>query len=500
MKVAFRVDASVQIGSGHLMRCLTLADGLAQRGVYIRFVSRHMPEYLAKLIVAKGHEWAQLDHAEIAGELDELAHAPWLGCSQAEDARASLKALSDTVWDWLVIDHYALDFRWESKLRPEARNILVIDDIADRRHDCDMLLDQNYYRDMHTRYVDKVPEQCRLLLGPRYGLLREEFRCLRPSIVPRQGRVRRILIFFGGMDADNHTGLAVQSLVEMGLTNIQVDVVIGAQHPKRPEIEAACLRHGFDCHVQTGRMAELMAAADLSIGAGGVAMWERCCLGLPTIAIATAENQWTQIADAAMAGLVYSPDSTHDFAKVMGTHIAALSENTGLRYWLSQTAMQQVDARGVSRVAAGMGVSDIDIRTVNPDDSEKLFLWRNHTTIRQFSRNSAPIEWDDHCRWFAALLNDSNRVLLIGLRGDEAVGVVRFDILDVQAEISIYLVPGIVGYGFELLQSAEAWFAENHPQVNLLHAHVLEDNTRSHKLFLSAGYRVESTQYFKKLR
>jgi UDP-2,4-diacetamido-2,4,6-trideoxy-beta-L-altropyranose hydrolase len=498
MKVAFRVDASVQIGSGHVMRCLTLADGLAQRGADIRFVSRHMPEYLAQLIVAKGYDWAQLDNAEVADKLDELAHASWLGCSQAEDALVSLQALSDTVWDWLVVDHYALDFRWESELRQAARHILVIDDIADRRHDCDMLLDQNYYRDMHARYAGKVPEHCRLLLGLRYVLLREEFRRLRASIVPRQGPVRRILIFFGGLDADNHTGSVMQSLFEMGLTDIQVIVVIGAQHPKRPEIEATCLRHGFDCHVQTGRMAELMAAADLSIGAGGGAMWERCCLGLPTIAIATAENQRMQIADAAMAGLVYSPDSTHDFEKVIGTHLAALSENAGLRYWLSQTAMRQVDARGVSRVIAGMGVSDIDIRRVNPDDSQKLFLWRNHSTIREFSRNSAPIEWEDHCRWFAALLSDPNRVLLIGLRCDEAVGVVRFDFLDAQAEISIYLVPGIVGYGFELLNSAEAWLAENYPQVNLLHAHVLEDNARSHKLFLSAGYRVESTDYFKK--
>ncbi len=498
MKVAFRVDASVQIGSGHLMRCLTLADELVQRGAQIRFVSRHLPEYLANLVLAKGYDLARLDSAEIEAEMDELTHAAWLGFSQVEDAKASLKALSDKVWDWLVVDHYALDYRWESLLRPAARKILAIDDIADRQHDCDSLLDQNYYRDMPTRYAGKVPEHCQMLLGPHYALLRGEFQRLREQLGPRRGPVRQILVFFGGMDADNHTGLVVQSLVEMGLADIQVDVVIGAQHPERPEIEAACLRHGFDCHVQTGRMAELMATADLSVGAGGGAMWERCSLGLPTIAISTAENQRMQIADAAMAGLVYGPDLKHNFAKVIGTHIAALIENACLRYLLSQAALRHVDARGVSRVAAGM--SDIDIRTVNSDDKEKLFLWRNHSTIRKVSRNSAPIEWDDHCRWFASLLSDPNRVLLIGQRGDEAIGVVRFDVLDSQAEISIYLVPGIVGYGFELLNSAESWFVENRRQVNRLNANVLEDNARSHKLFLSAGYRVESTTYFKKLR
>jgi len=497
-KVAFRVDASAQIGTGHFMRCLTLAYELTQRGAQIRFVSRHLPEYLANLLAAKGYELAMLDSAENDADLDELAHAHWLGCSQAQDAKDAIKALSDSVWDWLIVDHYALDSRWESRLRQTAPKILVIDDIADRQHDCDILLDQNYYADMNTRYAGKVPDHCRLLLGPRYALLREEFRQLREQLEPRTGSVHRILVFFGGMDADNYTGRAIQALTDIGVADMQVDVVIGAQHPCREAIEAACLRHHFTCHVQTSRMAELMAAADLSIGAGGGATWERCSLGLPAIAISTAENQRRQVADAAAEGWVYAPDLKHDL--VIGHHISSLIENSCLRQLISRNAMQAVDGRGVLRVVAGMGCSGIVMRTVMADDSESLFGWRNHPAIRAVSRSSGLINWEDHSRWFTSLLSDSNRVLLIGQRDGVPIGVVRFDIQHHQAEVSIYLVPGITGCGRDLLGSAEMWFAKNRLEVNILRADVLGGNERSHQLFLSSGYEVESTSYFKKLQ
>ena len=153
-----------------------------------------------------------------------------------------------------------------------------------------MLLDQNYYADMQTRYVSKVPSHCQLLLGPRYALLREEFRTLREQINVRTGDVKKILVFFGGVDADNYTNLAIQALAELNVTQ-SVDIVIGAQHPNREQIKQACIAHGFICHIQTTRMAELMAEADLAIGAGGSASWERCCLGLPALLLAIADNQ-----------------------------------------------------------------------------------------------------------------------------------------------------------------------------------------------------------------
>lgn len=507
MNIAIRVDASSQIGTGHFMRCLTLADALQQRGAQILFISRYLPGYLQDMLAAKKHDWLLLDneatHDSVAESdaVADLAHASWLGVSQVQDAANSIQALAGQYWDWLIVDHYALDVRWETALRQTAKQILVIDDIADRQHDCDVLLDQNYYTDMNTRYTGNVPMHCRLLLGPRYALLREDFQTLHIQVKPRQGVVQRVLIFFGGMDVDNYTGRAIQALIDIGAQGFHVDIVIGALHPAREAIEAHCLSHNFICHVQTNRMAELMAAADLSIGAGGGATWERCCLGLPTITISVADNQRDQIADAALAGLVYCPDVTSTVDLLLKHHLKALIENSCLRQLISRNGMQKVDGRGTLRVIGNMQCHSVEVRKARQEDSEHLFSWRNHPTTRAVSRNTHLINWKDHQHWFASVLSAPNRLLLIGQRDGESLGVVRFDIQNDQAEVSIYLVPEIKkpGSGSDLLQSAETWLAQNYPQINLLLANVLGANMPSHRLFLAAGYEVESTAYLKRL-
>lgn len=354
--IAFRTDASDQIGTGHFMRCLTLADGLKQRGAQIRFVSRHLPEYLRSMLVAKGHEFALLDCVQNDVPLDELAHAHWLEVSQAQDAADSIRALSDSTWDWLVVDHYALDMRWENALRGTANKIMVIDDIADRQHDCDVLLDQNFYADMQTRYPSKVPFHCALLMGPRYALLRNEFRQLHEQVKPRNGPVKRIMVFFGGVDADNYTGRAIEALSEIAISGLHVDVVIGAPHPFREQIKAACVQHGFICHLQTDKMAELMAAADLAIGAGGSASWERCCLGLPALLVALADNQ-INIAKALdlFGACIYIGTLKTASAPIMRSTIVSLLKTQDQIKVLSKKAFSLADGLGVNRVCQEMG-------------------------------------------------------------------------------------------------------------------------------------------------
>ena len=350
MRIAIRVDASSQIGTGHFMRCLTLADELKQCDALIRFVSRQLPEHLRDILAAKGHEFMLLSSSPSEAISGGLTHAYWLGTSQHADAQDTIRVLSDQAWDWLVVDHYALDARWESALRQTTKNILVIDDIADRQHDCNVLLDQNFYADMDTRYTDRVPVHCQLLLGPRYALLRDEFRQLREQVKPRSGPVRRILIFFGGVDAENYTGRAIEALASISIRDLHVDVVIGAQHPSREQIELACAKHGFVCHVQTSRMAELMAAADLAIGAAGVASWERCCLGLPCIVGAVAQNQIQAANDLSVLGAVKFIGITQDIT------VQKLREKIKQVYysdWIKKASLcgiELVDAQGVTRV------------------------------------------------------------------------------------------------------------------------------------------------------
>lgn len=338
--IAFRTDASSRIGTGHFMRCLTLAEELKKQDARIRFLSRNLPTHLSDMLRIKGVEYVSLEAGEADGSIDELAHAGWLGVSQAQDSQTAIKALSDQVWDWLVVDHYALDARWEKALRPSVKNIMVIDDLADRQHDCDVLLDQNYYADMQTRYKGKVPTDCQLLLGPSYALLREEFRALREQVKVRNGEVKKVLVFFGGFDADNYTFKAIEVLAEVN-AELQVDVVIGAQHPFKELIENACARYGYVCHVQTSRMAELMLEADLAIGAGGSAIWERCALALPSIVIVVAKNQNNAVKDLDAMGVLVSLGSARDVTKLhLIESIKRLLSDNPLRISLSNASLE----------------------------------------------------------------------------------------------------------------------------------------------------------------
>lgn len=483
------------------MRCLTLADALKRQGASIRFISRNLPSHLGEMLKAKSMDFVALPN-EIAGEVgSNLAHSQWLGASQAQDAQATIQALSDKQWDWIIVDHYALDARWESAVRACTKKILAIDDIADRIHDCDALLDQNFYADMYTRYDGKVPAHCVKLLGPRYALLRDEFRQLRAQVKPRTGAVKNILVFFGGVDADNYTGLALEALTTLTYKKLKVDVVIGAQHPCREQIQQTCNAQGYECHVQTNRMAELMADADLAIGAGGTATWERCCLGLPALSLCVAENQRKQITDAAEVGLLYAISSEESVVDAICRHTKTLLENPALLKLISRTQKNTVDGNGAARIASTMGVSGVEIRRANEQDSKNLFEWRNHPAIRAVSRNDSLIAWEDHHRWFASVMANPDRVLLIGSIDDQPIGVVRFDKECDEAEISIYLVPdgGFTGQGRNLLLGAEQWLKNNRSDIKNIRAGVLGENVASKNLFLGANYRVNTTYYQKEI-
>jgi UDP-2,4-diacetamido-2,4,6-trideoxy-beta-L-altropyranose hydrolase len=500
MRIAFRTDTSSQIGTGHFMRCLTLADELKRQGVQIRFISRNLPAHLSDMLYAKGMEYVPLSIDVAQEPVDDLAHSNWLGTSQAKDAQETIQTLADHLWDWVVVDHYALDARWESAVRACTKQLIVIDDLADRLHDCDVLLDQNFYADMQTRYSGKVPVHCQLLLGPRYALLREEFRKLREQIKPHTGEVKRILVFFGGVDAGNYTSHAIKALVAMN-SALDVDVVIGEQHPYREQIQNDCIAHGYVCHVQTTRMAELLADVDLAIGAGGTVMWERSCLGLPVISLCVAENQRKQIADAAEAGLLFAPTSGKNVVNTIRHHTKVLLENPALLKLISNAAMKAVDGKGVTRIVSAMAIHGIVIRQATEYDSQHLFEWRNHPTIRAVSKNSAPIAWEDHQRWLGAVMDDKDCELLIGISANQPVGVVRFDKKGDVAEVSIYLVPGgrFVGQGRNLLLSAEWWLKANSPDIKSIRASVLGENEASKNLFLRSNYNTHTICYQKDL-
>jgi spore coat polysaccharide biosynthesis predicted glycosyltransferase SpsG/RimJ/RimL family protein N-acetyltransferase len=366
---------------------------------------------------------------------------------------------------------------------------MVIDDLADRQHDCDVLLDQNFYLDMDTRYVGKVPSHCQLLLGPSYALLREEFRKQRQHVQPRTGDIKNLLVFFGGVDAENYTSLALEAIVASKL-RCDVDVVVGQQHPNLQDIETFCKTHHYACHVQTHQMAALMAKADLSIGAGGTAMWERCCMGLPSVCISTADNQEQQVADLMDKGLIVALPKNQDVSELIEHVLVNLKGDASRLSAMSKSVYEWVDGNGISKVSGFLFPKDIEIRLANAIDSKNIFSWRNHPTIRNHSLSSHEIEWAEHEKWFANRCGQANHPILIGQIKEQAIGVVRFDIRENFADVSIYRVPdsGHHGTGHKLLCEAEAWLKLNHPHVVAIHALVLQANERSKKLFEKSHY------------
>lgn len=350
--IAIRVDASNEIGTGHFMRCLTLADGLKEQGAQVCFVSRYLPEHLASILVKKSHGLLKLVDGSAQESHGKLAHSHWLNTSAEIDAQECIRLLGHRSWDWLVVDHYALDARWESALRRVVGKILVIDDLADRQHDAEVLLDQNLYPDMAQRYVGLLSSGCRALLGPSYALLRREFVEARARTSPRNAEVRKIFVFFGGSDLTNETEKSLAAIAALNRQDILVDVVVGAGNSRHKSIEEFCTSiSGTRFHCQVDNMAQLMSQADLALGAGGSTTWERCALGLPALVITVADNQ-IAIADGVdKAGVHRHLGLSRNVSVAQLTAaIEAFGGEPGILEKMSRSASALVDARGCERV------------------------------------------------------------------------------------------------------------------------------------------------------
>ena len=296
MRVVVRADASLQIGTGHVMRCLTLATGLADRGAQVDFICRAHEGNLIALIEQRGFRVITLPLAAGGDKAspDQPAHAHWLGCDWQTDAQQSLDAIFGMV-DWIIVDHYALDHRWETAVRAKCARIMCIDDLADRSHDCDLLLDQSLGR-CSQDYIPLVPKPATLLLGPKYALLRPEFAQWRDASLARRKtpHLRHILVTMGGVDADNVTGRVLTALQGSDIAMLdKITVVLGPHAPWCDQVTSQAADMPVPTQVSSGvdNMAELMTSCDLAIGAGGSTTWERCALGVPTLTIVLAENQ-----------------------------------------------------------------------------------------------------------------------------------------------------------------------------------------------------------------
>ena len=355
MRVAIRTDASIEIGTGHVMRCLTLADALRAGGAECRFISREHPGHLIDHVRARGYVVDSLS-LEAKAPVGSQGYAAWLGASQELDAARTVDRLGGgEVVDWLVVDHYGLDERWESLLRPCCERLMVIDDLADRGHQCDLLMDQTWGRSADD-YRPRVPAACSVLCGSDYALLRPEFALQRAASLDRRSRpasALQLLITLGGVDKTNVTSAVLRALADSDLPeDARITVVMGAGAPWLDAVRdvASCLPWQVDVRAGVSDMARIMADADLAIGAAGATSWERCCLGLPTVMVVLADNQIGVASGLAQAGAARVITDARHVAAELPALVTSLVRDPAQLHGMSTAASRVVDGQGASRV------------------------------------------------------------------------------------------------------------------------------------------------------
>lgn len=356
-RIAFRCDASAVFGGGHAMRCLTLADAMAAKGTKIIFVTAVMPSTMVQRITEAGHKIAYI---EASPELDRCG-ANWEAQPLSHEAQAAdVKATGDVIGhsDWVVVDHYLLDAQWHSAARAFAEQVLVIDDLANRSYDCDILLDQTFGR-TEEEYRTLVPSKSKVLAGASFALLRPEFARERGASLERRrvgGPVRRVFISMGTADPDGVTVRILDAILADDPEYV-VDVVLGPQAASLDEVNAIAAQNPKVCvHVNSTRMAELARDADVAIGAAGMSALERCCLGLPSVIMCLAANQHanaTALEGSGAAFVATSPaEASQQFAK--------FSNDDRVRVSAVKSAMQITDGQGADRVLEACGIESVE--------------------------------------------------------------------------------------------------------------------------------------------
>ena len=486
MKVVFRVDASEEVGFGHLSRCINLAEVLRSRGNEVSFVCRD----------DEAKSFKALEYRQFATVLLPLLEVGEV-VSQQKDAQQTVQALHGEWPEWLIVDTYALDKDWELLMRPHVAKIAVIEDLLGREHDCDLLLDHNYSERSDSSFEKFVPEKCELLLGSRFALIGEHFRRLRELKSMRTPEIKRIFVFCGGSDPQNLTQQVIDEISFSELSNIAVDVVVGAQNKTFDRQAALKLNANIDIHDASGEFARIMSRADLAIGAGGTTLWERMCLGIPSIVVSIAENQNFACEKLGRDGLV-NYLGTQSSLKPGAIKDAVIKAKNKFASFFGQIERGQilVDGRGCERVAEVMcpsDESDLAVRLANPDDCVEFFNWANDPAVREQSLSPSTIQWPDHKEWFAEKISSASCEIYVLEASGLPVGQVRFDLIGDCAEIDYSLDKIARGRGWSPTLLKKSIGAYRLRQSKPLRAVVKNSNLPSREALLKVGFQESAS-------
>lgn len=518
MRIAIRADASSTIGAGHVMRCLTLANAFAKYGADVIFLCRASHGHLIKNINLHGFTVLKLT------AITNQPTGSLLQYSQQQDAQECIDLLKNIkAFDLFIVDHYELDIEWQTLLHTFYYKLLVIDDLANRHHICDFLIDQTLGR-VNNAYSELIPHHCQTLLGQEYMLLREEFTKQKVNILNKRLNkedINHVLITMGGMDPHNITSKALNGLLSLKdqQPDLQVSVMLTSQAPHINMIIEVSEKHDWIyLYVDSSNIAKLMATADIAIGGSGSTAWERCCLALPTLSIIDADNQ--KLVDQSLANinacisLGWYESITEE---LIATQCQILFKDR-IRYnELAIAAINVCDGRGTERVVdkvlAQIGhqtsqqapftelrvkpkkKEPITLEQATINDCQQVYQWQSKASIRKFFVTTNTPSYEEHVLWFNNTITSQRRHLFIIYDQQKALGSLRLDKKKENLyEISILIDSKNQGKGIGLLALKQLPQLINNATI-IANVHI--DNIYSHRLFIKAGFtRISLTSYF----
>ena len=486
MNLYVRADADSEIGTGHIMRCIALAQAWQVQGEKVTFISHCESEALRERIQIEGFRFISLDHV----------------CPDSSDLMNTLSILKNESADqkpWLVLDGYHFTTEYQKAIRDEGILLLVIDDMNHLPlYHADILLNQNIHAPDLSYHCD---EDTTLLLGPSYVLLRREFLKYRDFKREIPDRAKNILVTLGGADPDNVTLKIIEALKLIDEPDISVKIIVGPANPHQKTLSNAIGSAHFETEllINPPNMPELMAWADMAISAGGSTCWELAFMGVPSIVLILAENQ------AAVAEYLLNKKAVLNlgiFAECSKEHISdackTLIGSSIARTSLSQQSTTLINGHGPNHVIKSMNSNNITLREVTDLDRELIWQWANDEETRKASYSQAHISWDEHIRWFDSVQRQKKHRFYIANNGSKKpVGQIRFAIAGKDTIVSFSVAPESRrrGYGKEILiKAAKKLF--NETDIEQISAYVKSENMLSLRVFQKAGFRMMENVVF----
>ena len=475
-RLLIRADANAHMGTGHIMRCLALAQVWMDSGGEAIFLTACQREDLNVRLIAEG------------AEVRSMAAAP----GSDEDAEETRDTALRSGASWVVLDGYHFSGAFQECVRRECVRVLAIDDYGHAGHyAADLVLNQNLHAKEELYHDRKA--YTRLLLGTRFAMLRREFRRWRGWKRDVPTVAHKVLVTLGGSDPFGVTRKVIEALGLVGLPGLEAEVVVGGGHSHSGELEALAKRAGAAVRLGSNvtNMPELMAWADVAVAAGGTTTWERAMLSLPGLVIVLADNQQDLATASEQVGIGWNLGSHQSLtASALAAALRRLLVDAPARARMAHQGPEHCDGLGADRVLERMRGGVLHLRPVHGEDCRLIWEFANEPVTRSASFSPAPIPWEQHQSWFAAKLNDPCCDFFIAFDAQkQPVGQVRLDIDGAEAAISVSLATRFhgLGYGPEVIRLAVLHLF-NSRTVERVNAFIRTENNRSYSAHFKAGF------------